>query len=53
MSKPSILTRIRHAIFGKPLTADQERTLRNAQLGRSTDNGQSHVRNVQSQNYWI
>ena len=54
---PSFFTRIRHAVFGKPLTHEQAQAQRAAQVGTargsaSFENG-ARARSVQNQGYWF
>lgn len=55
-AKPSFWTRIRHALFGKPLTPEEGRARHEAQVARSRGaapgQADSRARSVQNQT-WI
>ena len=56
-AKTSFLTRIRHALFGKPLTHEEAQARHEAQVATarssaSAENG-ARARSVQSQSYWF
>lgn len=56
-AKPSFLTRIRHAIFGKPLSHEEARARHEAAVATTrsaapAENG-ARAHSVQSQTYWF
>lgn len=55
-AKPSLWTRIRHALFGKPLTPEEGRARHEAQVARSRGaapgQAQSGNTSMQSQTWW-
>lgn len=52
-AKPSLFTRIRHALFGKPLTHEEAHARRDAQAARLRAEGRSDsgARSVQNQTW--
>lgn len=53
MGLRSVLTRVKHAIFGKPLTHDEAQAQRRADLGNRGSGAErdAHARSIQNQTW--